>query len=114
MRGDHPLTSEQQRWWTELQKKTTSPENVVRFLKTVGSIDVWSLLPEVSVPTLVTHCRGDVGSRSMPARALAARIPRARFLPLDSDNHIILEQEPAWPVWVSAVRSFLAQDGDTR
>ncbi|HUP01146.1 MAG TPA: alpha/beta fold hydrolase [Gemmatimonadota bacterium] len=106
-------TPEQQRWWTELQRVSTSPENAVRLLKTLSTIDIWKLLPEVQVPTLVTHCRGDVGVPFDAGRALAARIPGARFLPLASDNHLVLEQEPAWPVWLSAVRSFLAEDADS-
>jgi hypothetical protein len=37
-------------------------------------------------------------------------LPGARFLPLESDNHLILAHEPAWPIWRSAVRGFLAAE----
>jgi DNA-binding NarL/FixJ family response regulator len=43
-------------------------------------------------------------------RLLASSIPGARFLPLDSENHILLADEPAWPVFLSGVRDFLGTD----
>lgn len=103
-------SDEQHRWWSELQKVSTSPENAVRLLETLGTIDVTDLLPRVEVPTLVTHSRRDAAVPFDAGRALAARIPDARFLPLDSDNHLVLEHEPAWPVWLGAVREFLAEE----
>ena len=45
------------------------------------------------------------------ARLLAKGIPGARLVPLDSDNHILLGDEPAWQVFVEEVRAFLAPDG---
>lgn len=103
-------TPEQTRWWTDLQRMTASPENAARLLETLGTIDVADLLAAVSVPTLVTHSRGDAGVPFGAGKALAERIPGARFLPLESDNHLILAHEPAWPIWRSAVRGFLAAD----
>lgn len=103
-------TPEQTRWWTDLQRVTASPENAARLLETLGTIDVVDLLAEVSVPTLVTHSRGDAGVPFSAGEALAERIPGARFLPLESDNHLILAHEPAWPIWRSAVRGFLAAE----
>ena len=44
-------------------------------------------------------------------RLLATRIPGARLVPLDSDNHIVLGDEPAWQLFVDEVRRFMAPDG---
>jgi len=44
-------------------------------------------------------------------RLLATRIRGARLVPLDSDNHILLGDEAAWPVLVDEVRRFMADDG---
>ena len=41
---------------------------------------------------------------------MAARIPNARFVALDGQNHLILEDEPAWPRFLEEVRGFLAED----
>ena len=41
-------------------------------------------------------------------RAIAVGIPGARFVALDSDNHILLEDEPAWKQFLTAVEDFVA------
>ncbi|HSE94447.1 MAG TPA: alpha/beta fold hydrolase, partial [Methylomirabilota bacterium] len=64
-------TPEQTRWWTDLQRVTASPENAARLLETLGRIDVVDLLPRVSVPTLVTHSRGDAGVPFFAGEVLA-------------------------------------------
>jgi hypothetical protein len=40
-------------------------------------------------------------------KRIAAAIPGARFVPLQGRNHILLEDEPAWPRFLSELRSFL-------
>jgi DNA-binding NarL/FixJ family response regulator len=40
-------------------------------------------------------------------RLIAGLIPGARFVPLDSRNHLLLEHESAWRRWLDEVRSFL-------
>ena len=71
-----------------------------------------TLLPRLDVPTLVLHSRRrpDERLRARPA-AWPRAIPGARLVPLDSDNHIVLGDEPAWQVFVDEVRAFLAPDG---
>ncbi len=44
-------------------------------------------------------------------RRLAALIPDARFVTLETDNHILQDGEPAWEVFLSELRAFLS-DGD--
>ena len=44
-------------------------------------------------------------------RALAAGIPGASFLPLDSQNHVLVDDEPAWRVCTEAIADFLAENG---
>ena len=100
-------TAEQLRWLDELQRKSTSAENAVRFYEVFGDIDVVDLLPRVSVPTLVLHARDDARVHLEAGRNLAAAIPNARFVLLESKNHILLESEPAWPRFVQAVFGFL-------
>ena len=40
---------------------------------------------------------------------LAALIPDSRLVALASNNHLLTETEPAWPVFCSEVDSFLAE-----
>ena len=103
-------TKEQMDWFNELQRMTTSPENAVRLRYVVNNIDVRDLLDGISVPTLVLHCRGDGIVPFNAGREMASRIPGARFVALEGDNHLILEDEPAWPRFMDEVRSFLAED----
>lgn len=101
---------EQMRWWNDLQRISTSPQNAARLMGELGEIDVTSLLPQVTVPTLVLHSRHDAAVPFAAGRELAASIPGARLVPLDSYNHVILEQEAAWPRFLGELRGFLLQD----
>lgn len=101
---------EQWRWWNDLQRISTSPENAARLMIALGQIDVSHLLAQVSVPTLVLHSVNDAAVPFAAGRELATVIPGARFLPLDSCNHVILDHEPAWPRFLEEVRSFLHED----
>ncbi len=103
-------TERQMRWLDELQRVSTSTENAVASRVARQSINVMSLLPEIGVPTLVLHARGDRASPFDHARDIAARIPGARFVPLDSRNHILLADEPAWRAFVAEVTDFLGPE----
>jgi DNA-binding CsgD family transcriptional regulator len=74
-------------------------------------IDVVDAAPRLRCPTLVCHARGDAFVPFEEGRKLAGLIPGARFVPLESRNHELLEGEPAWRVFVREVRSFLAEHG---
>ena len=60
----------------------------------------------VTTPTLVAHAREDRVVPVEEGRLLAARIPDARFVLLESANHILLADEPAWRAFVSELRAF--------
>ncbi|QEX20475.1 hypothetical protein FRZ61_03920 [Hypericibacter adhaerens] len=100
-------TPEQANWWNELQRITTSPSNAHRLTEAFSNIDVRDLLDKVKVPTLVLHSRGDAVVPFDCGRELASGIRGARFVPLDSRNHIILEHEPAWPRFLAEISAFL-------
>ena len=101
-------TPEQIRWFTDLQRISTSAETAVRIRSACDQIDVVNLLPLVRAPTLVTHSRYDHVAPFEQGRLLATSIPGARLIALDSDNHPILPDEPAWPKWVSEIEAFLS------
>jgi pimeloyl-ACP methyl ester carboxylesterase/DNA-binding CsgD family transcriptional regulator len=100
-------TIEQMRWLIELQRVSTSPEFAVRHLHAVFDVDVTALAPKVRCPTLVLHAHGDLRVPFEEGRLLACLIPGARFVPLQSRNHFLLESEPAWAQFVSELRAFL-------
>jgi DNA-binding winged helix-turn-helix (wHTH) protein/alpha-beta hydrolase superfamily lysophospholipase len=100
-------TPEHERWFDEMQRVSTSPENAARLLERGADIDVRPLLPHVSVPTLVLHCDRDGAVPTERGRALAAGIPGARYVSLPSANHLMLEQEPAWSLFLEELGLFL-------
>lgn len=102
-------TAEELEWFDEFQRRTTSPENAVRFLSAFGDIDVRDRLGQVETPTLVIHSRGDQRIPLSTGRSLAAQIPDAQFVSLDSRGHLLLGREPASQQFVNAVRGFLAK-----
>ena len=100
-------TEECREWFDELQRMSTSPENAVLSRAARQQEDVRHLLPSIMAPTLVLHARGDRAIAFEDARELAAQIPDARLTPLESSNHILLADEPAWPVFLREVSEFL-------
>lgn len=103
-------TPEQMQWFNDLQRVSTSPENAVRLMRAFGDIDVEDLLPCVAVPTLVMHSRGDARVPLEQGLKLARGIRGARFVELDSDNHVLLSHEPAWQRCMNEINAFLAQE----
>jgi len=98
---------EQQQWFNEVQRVSASPENAVKLQRIFASIDVRDLLPQVTTPTMVFHARGDQAIPFAAGECLAANIPGATFIPLESNNHILLESDKAWSEFASATRDFL-------
>lgn len=98
---------EQQRWFNELQRTSASPESALRLLAAAGAIDVVDLLPKVACPTLILHSDNDAAVPFEEGRLLASRIPGARFVPLESQNHLLLESEPAWRRFLEELDGFL-------
>ncbi|MGH9136171.1 MAG: alpha/beta fold hydrolase [Acidimicrobiales bacterium] len=94
----------------DLQRSSTSIDNVVKFLEVFARIDVSRLAPKVRCPTLVLHSRGDLRVPQSQARELAALIPDSKLVLLNSRNHILVEDEPAWPVFLCELDRFLTVD----
>jgi DNA-binding CsgD family transcriptional regulator len=103
-------TEEQMQWVDALQQMSTSTDNAVRLRAERQKIDVTDLLPRVSVPTLVLHARRDAMTSFDEARLIASSIPGAMLVPLDSRNHILLADEPAWPVFLREIAAFMEPD----
>jgi DNA-binding CsgD family transcriptional regulator len=98
---------EQITWFTELQRRSTKPEIAARIMEASGVIDVSHRLGQVKAPTLVMHPRGDVIVPFEQGRIIAAGVPNARFVELDSGNHLLLESEPSWQKFQEVVGEFL-------
>lgn len=105
-------TPEQHRWWSDLERLTATPENAARTLRAFHEVDVTDAAARLRVPTLAMHARGDARIPFEEGRVLAGLIQGARFVPLESDNHVLLETEPAWPVFLSELYNFLGPENE--
>ncbi|HZN28974.1 MAG TPA: alpha/beta fold hydrolase [Xanthobacteraceae bacterium] len=103
-------TPEQMQWLNDLQRFSTSPEGAIRVRRATEAVDITALLPRVTAPTLVLHSRGDAVVPVEMGRMLASGIPGARYVELESDNHLPLAQERAWPRYIGEICEFLEQE----
>lgn len=104
-------TPEQIAWFNELCRRTTTGEIAVRLLKMRAKLDVRPLLEQVRVPTLIIHGNGDAVCPVAESKMMAAAIPNAQYVELESRNHVLLEHEPAWPRFQQAVLEFVGAKG---
>jgi pimeloyl-ACP methyl ester carboxylesterase len=101
---------EQKRWYDELQQASSTGEMAARLWESRTEIDITETARRVTHPALVLHARHDRAVPYEEGRLLASLLPGARFVTLESDNHILQEAEPAWDAFVGEVRAFLAED----
>jgi pimeloyl-ACP methyl ester carboxylesterase len=64
----------------------------------------------LSVPTLILHAKDDRVWRFSEAEELHALVPGSRLVELDSNNHILRADEPAFDRLLHEEREFLATD----
>ncbi len=97
---------EQMDWFNELQRRTLTPENAWRIVNVLADIDISTTLERLHVPALVMHARGDRVSPLSEGLGIARKIRGARFVELDSANHILLSEEPAFQNFVAEASAF--------
>ena len=96
-------------WFNELQRRSTSPENAATILSALGDLDIRSELASIKAPTLVLHSRHDAVIPINNGIDLATGIPGARFVEIESANHVWLADEPAWERFAAELEGFLAE-----
>jgi len=94
--------------YADLQRMATSAENAVKIRVTHDETDIRDILPNVRCRTVVFHSRHDNVVPFEQGRLVAASIPNARFIPLESVNHVLLSNEPAFAKFINCVKEFLA------
>ncbi len=101
-----------QQWsdFAELMRRTTSSENAVRIFDAHLQMDVRSAAAELDVPTLILHARDDQRVPFSQGVAYASLIRGSRLVPLDTRNHLMRPDEPAWEHFLREVDDFLGED----
>jgi pimeloyl-ACP methyl ester carboxylesterase/DNA-binding CsgD family transcriptional regulator len=100
-------TPEQMAWFDELQRRSTSAETAAMLYRARSRLDVSELAPRVTAEALVLHAAGDRAVPFEEGRLLASLLPSARLVSLESINHILLPDEPAWVEFLAEVHAFL-------
>jgi pimeloyl-ACP methyl ester carboxylesterase/DNA-binding CsgD family transcriptional regulator len=103
-------TEEQMRWFDDLQRMSTSPENAVTSRIARQEVDIVADLPRITAPTLILQAIGDRSTTFDNAVSVSGLIPGARLVAMDSRNHILLADEPAWATFMTEVRAFVEPD----
>jgi pimeloyl-ACP methyl ester carboxylesterase/DNA-binding CsgD family transcriptional regulator len=102
-------TLEHMRSWCDQQRAATTAETAVRLLRIGWNVDVREAACKIKCPVLIVHPERDAVVPIGEGRLLASLIPNSRFVQLDSENHMPLPDEPAWPQLLGEVRKFLAE-----
>jgi pimeloyl-ACP methyl ester carboxylesterase/DNA-binding CsgD family transcriptional regulator len=103
-------TPEQMAWYEDLLWQSTTAETATRLFRARGLLNVGALATQVRTRTLIMHARDDRVVPVEESRLLAALIPHSSFVLLDTANHIMLEHEPAWDVFLAQIEAFLSAD----
>ena len=101
-------TNEQFKWFDELQRASMSPKNAAEFARAAHDIDLRPLLGKIDIPTLVLHANRDAAVPFAESKIIAGGIKGAKLKVLDSNNHLLFEHEPAWPLFLQEVDAFVA------
>jgi pimeloyl-ACP methyl ester carboxylesterase/DNA-binding CsgD family transcriptional regulator len=101
---------EQKRWYDDLQQVSSTGEIAARLWLSRSQTEISDTARRVTQPALVLHARHDRVVPYEEGRRLASLLPDARFVTLETDNHILQEDEPAWPAFLSELRAFLGDD----
>jgi pimeloyl-ACP methyl ester carboxylesterase/DNA-binding CsgD family transcriptional regulator len=106
-------TIEHWRSWCDFQRAATSAETAIRMLEIGWNVDVRKAARKIKCPVLILHPEGDQVVPIEEGRALVNLIPGSRLIEIESENHMPLANEPAWPRLVSEIRGFLAEPAAT-
>ncbi|KIC14076.1 hypothetical protein RA20_21635 [Leisingera sp. ANG-Vp] len=100
-------TKEEMQWFNEFQRICGPAENIAQFRALFDDINVASLLPKVSVPTLVLHSNRDAIAPLSEGKLLASEIPGASFVQLNSPNHLLFATEPDFDRMIASIDDFI-------
>ncbi len=95
-------------WFNDQLRMTTNPANAPLLEGAFHDLDATDVARLVSTPTMVLHALGDRGVPFEEGRHLAGLIPGARFVALESNNHILLQRDAAFPHFINDIEHFLA------
>ena len=94
------------RAFNDMMPLTSSAKTAATIFETNGAVDVQAEARQVRCPTLVVHGTGDQRIPFEEGRRLAGLIPGARFVSLETRNHLMTPGDPAWHKLLDAIVEF--------
>jgi len=94
------------KWIGEMQRRSASARNARMMWDAFNGFDIREVASDITAPTLVFHGRRDAMVPFEAGRQLASLIPNARFVPLESNNHILRSDEGAWGAFCRELDDF--------
>jgi pimeloyl-ACP methyl ester carboxylesterase/DNA-binding CsgD family transcriptional regulator len=101
---------EQQQALSTLQRSSAYRQTAARLWRVLQSVDISDLARGVRAPTLVLHVSDDALVPADAGLQLASLIPHARHVAVTGKNHVLLEDEPAWPILLAEMQDFLSDE----
>jgi pimeloyl-ACP methyl ester carboxylesterase/class 3 adenylate cyclase len=95
-------------WWAHFERLVATPGAYLELARIFTSLDIRQVLPAIQSPTLVLHRTEDRIVRVAQGRAVAERIPKARFVELPGIDHIPFLGD--WDRLVAEIEEFLTGD----
>ncbi len=92
--------------FNDLMPLTASAKTAAMIFKSNSMMDVQADAREIRCPTLVLHGRGEIRIPYEEGRIIAGLIPGSRFITLETRNHLMMQNEPAWQDFLEAVTAF--------
>jgi class 3 adenylate cyclase len=77
-----------QSWWARSHRLVVGPDQVAAWVRALFEPDVRAVLPDLAVPVLILHRRGNRFIQVGAGRYLAEHIPGAKYLELPGDDHV--------------------------
>jgi pimeloyl-ACP methyl ester carboxylesterase/DNA-binding CsgD family transcriptional regulator len=100
-------THEHYRAFHEFARASVAAESFASRFRALYDLDLNQFARRIACPTLVTHSLHDPWVPIEEGQYLASLIPGAQFVPIRSQNHLLLGHEPGWRQWLDEVRAFI-------
>jgi pimeloyl-ACP methyl ester carboxylesterase/DNA-binding CsgD family transcriptional regulator len=97
--------------FNDLMPLTASARTAATIFRTNSMLDVQAEARMIRCPTLVLHARGEMRIPFEEGRIIAGLIPGSRFVPLETRNHLMMQDEPAWRHFLEALAAFYPPAG---
>jgi pimeloyl-ACP methyl ester carboxylesterase/DNA-binding CsgD family transcriptional regulator len=92
--------------FNDLMPLSTSAKTAATIFRANSVLDVRAEARQIRCPTLVLHGRGEMRIPFEEGRIIAGLIPGSRFVTLETRNHLMTQNEPAWRDFLDAVATF--------